>query len=464
MKFNNTNIFQRSALLVASLLLSLLSACGGGAAGGAGPAGTGSDTTAPITTVAPAISGTSGTATTLSVTINENGTGYYLVLPFAATAPSFATVQTGTAFSMTANVAATPAIIGLTPVTPYMIYFVAKDAANNVQAAVQSVPVTTTAVSDTTAPITMAAPAVSGTSDTATTLSVTINENGTGYYLVLPFAATVPSSATVQEGIPFAMTANVAATPAISGLTPVTPYMIYFVAKDAANNVQAAVQSVPVTTIAPPDTIAPITTVVPAVSGTSDIATTLSVTINENGTGYYLVKPVGAADPTPAEVVQAGIAFPMTANVAATLAISGLTPITGYMIYFVAKDTANNVQAAWLSAIFTTLLQGGLNWIQATPPSQTLNWAAANSYCTTTPLNGQPGWRLPTSVELSALYTAYPNTSQVLANRGLSSGGFSWSSTQYSTPVYYYIVDLSNGSVSFDFSSPFFIHNVLCVR
>ena len=110
----------------------------------------------------------------------------------------------------------------------------------------------TIANGDVTAPTTSAGPSVSGTTDIATTLSATLNENGTGYYLVQAFAAAAPNVAAVLAGTSFAMTANVAATPAIGGLTAATAYKIYFVAKDAANNVQAAVQSVAVTTDAVP--------------------------------------------------------------------------------------------------------------------------------------------------------------------------------------------------------------------
>lgn len=311
------------------------------------------DVTAPVTTVAPSVSGTTATATTLSATINETGTGYYLVQAAAAVAPTVAAVQAGTSFAMTANVAATPAISGLTASTAYKIYFVAKDAANNVQAAVQNVAVTTTAAPDVTAPTTTVAPAVSGTTDTATTLSVSINEAGTGYYLVQAAAAAAPTVAAVQAGTSFAMTANVAATPAISGLTASTAYKVYFVAKDAANNVQAAVQNVAITTTAAPDVTAPTTTVAPSISGTTDTGTTFSATINEAGTGYYLVQAAAATAPTVA-AVQAGTSFAMTANVAATPAIDGLTASTAYKIYFVAKDAANNVQAAVQSVNVTT--------------------------------------------------------------------------------------------------------------
>lgn len=107
------------------------------------------DLIAPTTTAAPAVSNITSTGTTLSVTINENGTGYYLVQAAAAAAPTVAAVQAGTAFAMTANVAATPAISGLTASTAYKIYFVAKDVAGNVQAAVQNVAVTTSANTNT---------------------------------------------------------------------------------------------------------------------------------------------------------------------------------------------------------------------------------------------------------------------------------------------------------------------------
>ncbi|MBK8761428.1 MAG: putative Ig domain-containing protein [Sulfuritalea sp.] len=104
------------------------------------------DTTPPVTSAGPSISGTTNTGATLSVTINEAGTGYYLVQAAAAAAPSVATLQgTGTAFALAANVAATPGISGLAASTAYKIYFIAKDAAGNVQAAVQSVAVTTSA-------------------------------------------------------------------------------------------------------------------------------------------------------------------------------------------------------------------------------------------------------------------------------------------------------------------------------
>jgi len=374
------------------------------------------DVTAPTTTAGPSVSGTTDTGTTLSTTINENGTGYYLVQAAAAAAPTVAAVQGGTAFAMTANVAASPAISGLTASTAYTVYFVAKDSANNAQSAVQSVNVTTTAAADVTAPTTTAGPSVSGTTDTGTTLSATVNENGTGYYLVQAAAAAAPTVAAVQAGTSFAMAANVAATPAISGLTASTAYTVYFVAKDSANNAQSAVQSVNVTTTAAADVTAPTTTAGPSVSGTTDSATTLSATINENGTGYYLVQAAAAAAPTVA-AVQAGTSFAMTANVAATPAISGLTVSTAYKIYFVAKDAANNVQAAVQSVAVTTSAD-------VTPPAAPTGLALDNGAATTQALNVTlDGLTTPPDADLAGWFVSESASAP-------AAGAAGWSSTK----------------------------------
>lgn len=46
---------------------------------------------------------------------------------------------------------------------------------------------------------------------------------------------------------------------------------------------------------------------------------------------------------------------------------------------------------------------GGLLWM---PVTFTRNWADANTYCTTSTIDGQTGWRLPTLAELEALTQA----------------------------------------------------------
>jgi uncharacterized protein YajQ (UPF0234 family) len=383
------------------------------------------DTTAPSTTAGPSVSGTSGTATTLSVTINEDGTGYYLVLPAADASPTAAAVQAGIAFAMTANVVATPAISGLAASTAYKIFFVAKDTANNVQAAVQSVAVNTTAVPDTTAPTTTGGPSVSGTSTSGTTLSVTINENGTGYYLVQPSANAAPAVAAVQAGTHFAMTANVAATPVISGLTSNTAYKIYFVAKDAANNVQATVQSVAVTTAV--DTTPPISTMAPGIYVDSAGVDSFSVTINENGIGFYYLLPLTTPIPT---VTPATI----KANARGGVTMAA-TP--AYILYFVAQDAAGNLQPTVQVATRTAgyVVQGGLIWSPWYAFYDT--WQTMSTNCTTQWLNGQSGWRLPTSAELIALY----NSAAVLKQ-----GTTLWSTTSPSAGTHN-VINMNDGVV-----------------
>lgn len=221
---------------------------------------------------------------------------------------------------------------------------------------------------DVTAPTTTAGPSVSGTTGTGTTLSATINENGTGYYLVQAAAAAAPTVAAVQAGTAFAMTANIAASPAISGLTASTAYKIYFVAKDTANNVQAAVQSVAVTTNAAP--AAPTASAV-SISGTAQVGQVL--------TGSYTYADANN-DPQGTTIT-----FEVTP-------VSTIAPTTGTPVVSGATATV----PAYVS-------QAGLTWMPTTGVDGT--YAQAAALCAGT-INGQTGWRLPTDAELSALYAS----------------------------------------------------------
>ena len=78
------------------------------------------------------------------------------------------------------------------------------------------------------------------------------------------------------------------------------------------------------------------------------------------------------------------------------------------------------------------LVQGGLLWM----PMLANTWVNANTYCTTTTINGQTGWRLPTSGELSGFAATATSAGW---------GGGVWSST-YHSPGFHYFVALVNGS------------------
>jgi len=313
---------------------------------------------------------------------------------------------------------------------------------------VDSIVITAGIVADVTPPVTSVAPAISvAATDTTATVTQTINENGTGYYLVLPAASAAPNVAAVMAGTSFAMTAGVAAPVALTGLTASTAYKYYFVAKDAANNPQVAVSvGLAITTTAAPDITPPVTSVAPAISvAATDTTASVSQTINETGTGYYLVLPAASAVPNVA-AVKAGTSFAMSANTPAVVSLTGLTASTAYKYYFVAKDAANNDQAAVSSGLaITTALPFGYV-IQGTPlltwmPVTSWNyWANANAYCTTTTINGQTGWRMPTQTELSALY----------ASAAMNGQGWTLDKTWSSTPNgtgYHFYVDMTNGNV-----------------
>ncbi len=314
------------------------------------------DTTPPVTTGPTVSSGPTQTTVGISVAINEAGTGYWLRLPAASAAPSVLTVVgTGTNVALSANVQTSINLSGLTANTAYKLYFVAKDTANNLQAATTSVTFTTT-VADTIPPVTTG-PTVSGGPTAVTAgISVAINEAGTGYWLRLPATAAAPSVATVVgTGTSLAMSANVQASINLIGLTVNTGYKLYFVAKDTAGNLQAAVSSVTFTTSAVADTTPPVTTSGPSVSsGPTATAASISVAINEAGTGYWLRLPATSAAPSAATVVTTGTSLTMSANVQASIKLSGLAANTAYKLYFVAKDTDNNLQASPSSVALTT--------------------------------------------------------------------------------------------------------------
>jgi len=114
-----------------------------------------------------------------------------------------------------------------------------------------------------------------------------------------------------------------------------------------------------------PDDTTPPTTSASSISAGATTAT-LSATINEAGTGYYIVVASGSTAPTAAQV-KAGVDYTggtkvaagNAAMVAATskdFAISGLSASTSYSVYFIAQDTATNLQldAALVTIALTT--------------------------------------------------------------------------------------------------------------
>ena len=100
-------------------------------------------------------------------------------------------------------------------------------------------------------------------------------------------------------------------------------------------------------------------------------------------------------------------------------------------------DSITIAAAAALPAGYVS--QGGLTWM---PVSHSDTWGNANTYCTTTTINGQMGWRLPTTVELSALFT-----SGAMNGQGWILGG-TWSSIPGGGAFIHQSVNLIDGSAN----------------
>ncbi|MFB0965501.1 MAG: putative Ig domain-containing protein, partial [Patescibacteria group bacterium] len=150
-----------------------------------------------------------------------------------------------------------------------------KDSSNN-----QSLSASVSITADRTAPTTVSSSA-SGVADTAATLSFTVNEAATGYYLVLPSASPAPSAATVlSTGTSLSLSANSAQSVSLTGLSQTTSYVAYFVAKDTLNNAQAAVSTVSFTTLATPDVTPPNNPTITAGYATSTSANSVAVEVN----------------------------------------------------------------------------------------------------------------------------------------------------------------------------------------
>jgi sugar lactone lactonase YvrE len=362
-------------------------------------------TQTPPTLSAVSLSSLSSSSATLSITSNEAATGYWVVQSTTAGVPSVAQVKAGqdgsgaTALfagngAMTAGNAKNFVINGLSASTAYLVYFVAtdvfgtntsvyfiaRDSLGNTTAApmVSSFPV----AADTTPPT------LSGIGVVGTTLSATSNEVATGYWVVLPAAASAPSVAQVKagqdgsgSGAPFAgngaMVASVARSFALGSLAAGTAYKVYLVARDTAGN-DTTVQSLSFTTAA--DTTPPTLSNV-AVSGIGSSGATLAATSDKAATGYWVVLPASASAPLLAQV-KAGqdangsvAAFAgnaaMVASTAKSFSLSGLAAGTAYQVYFVATDSAGNNTAVSALSFSTSGSSGGSPSTPSTTPSST---------------------------------------------------------------------------------------------
>lgn len=170
-------------------------------------------------------------------------------------------------------------------------------------------------------------PKVANISENGFTLLSKINEDGLVYYVVLADGAASPSAAEVKDGtgsggVPpinlgrVSLTANTETGVIISGLTAGTPYDIYVLAGDTAQNLQASPVKLEVTTSTstiPGDTTAPV------ITGAVVNGSTLVLTYNENldaasqpAGSDFGVKVNGSLQAPPASVTIAGSTVTVT--------------------------------------------------------------------------------------------------------------------------------------------------------
>ncbi|MBK3802197.1 DUF4347 domain-containing protein, partial [Azospirillum brasilense] len=147
---------------------------------------------------------------------------------------------------------------------------------------------------DQVAPTFDVAAATSSITDTGFTLSASLDEAGTVYYVLVARNATAPTAAEVEAGTASGGGAalksghlSASSSPfdgsgSITGLTAGTDYDLYVVAKDSAGNLMSAPVKVSVSTTGGASNGAPVNSVVPNVTGTATVGNALS-----GGTGTW---------------------------------------------------------------------------------------------------------------------------------------------------------------------------------
>ncbi|MCX8489617.1 MAG: CotH kinase family protein, partial [Cyclobacteriaceae bacterium] len=190
-----------------------------------------SDITPPtFTATYPKTSNLSSSGFNLLTNLNEIGKTYLVVLPNNAIAPTSAQVKngqdaTGTSLAQNlvdsvnvsvANFEYAIAVADLSDNTDYDVYVVAEDLIPNIQAAPTKIDVKTNRARDVTPPIfTATYPIVNTISANSFTVRTHLDESGKTYFVVLPTAATAPSSAQVkssQDGSGVAVAGNLVGT------------------------------------------------------------------------------------------------------------------------------------------------------------------------------------------------------------------------------------------------------------
>jgi hypothetical protein len=257
-------------------------------------ASTTADTQAPVLS-AVGVSGTSSTATTLAGTSGEAGTGYWVVLPATAAAPSATQIKaaqdaSGSAASFAGNapmlaaVAKNFSVGGLANGTAYTLYLLASDAAGN-NSAVETLSFSTLGVPG--APTGIAASA--GNAQATVTFTPPVSDGGSaiaGYTVVSSPAGGVDAQAD-----------STATSHTVTGLANGTAYTFTVTARNSVGSSASSTASAAVTPNAPSAPVVvvvnvpdpqPVLTEINVGSGAQSINGGLPVRINDSSLGAAL--------------------------------------------------------------------------------------------------------------------------------------------------------------------------------
>jgi hypothetical protein len=421
----------------------------------AAPAATPTVTPPIVAAAAPVLSADTitpgGTTATLHITSDVLSDEFYIVLPASATAPANATAiyteymtpTTSTAQGAYASVQAATdhsfSITGLTSGTAYKVYFLAYNNANPLLSTMKTIDLTTVTVNAPT--LTVFPASVTPTGQTAQ-FDAQSNIDATGYWVVVPHGALVPSATQITQGKNQAgtglgaglhgsatMVAGVTKTfsGGITNLAYSANYDLYFTATATAD----------VTKIATVPTAATMNTgaapeVVPTFSGTTTATSSYNTAVfhttsDVGATGYWIAVPTADAmsAPTAADVIAGkragnvaiggtGVAgnSAMTGGADKTVTVTGLTPNTAYDIYFAAENSADTTKVTLLSSTPIAADTTVTPTLSATSISGATATTAVYNYTTTVPtkiyLLAVPR-SVPTSAETS------PTATDVLA-------------------------------------------------
>ncbi len=301
------------------------------------------------------------TSAVLEVGISKTGSIYYMLVAQGASAPSAAQVKAGTGYASvsvvkagtiaaTADVLYSETIYGLSPATNYDLYVVA-EADGLLQAAPVMRQIQTLSAYIPVFSGNMPIPLSIGSEGLV--VEFALYQTGTVYYLVLPGGATAPTAAQVRQpdtyggtklssshvpDVPAAMRTSVE----ISGLSPATAYDIYFVAEGTSGGLSAAPLKRQYTTLS----MLAFSTG-PALTDMKYHRFTVEGQLNRRSDVHFILIPVGAAAPTPAEVKAGANYGSVTVLRSGSLQnvlffsriISELSANTGYDLYLVLEET-----------------------------------------------------------------------------------------------------------------------------